>query len=159
DEMVTARELVPNTKPPAGGAMFGAMPMPGPKKGGAGGGNKMVLLVTKRGEAPADLVNRVHKRYGTKLTRSALGLDEATFAALDTNKDGVLDAAELAGFVKRSPDVELLVRLGYGSKPGVDVVKGQPAPLADKLSAAHGVALLDLGSTRVEVRGAEKYQS
>ena len=33
-------------------------------------------------------------------------------AALDTNSDGVLDDKELAGFVKRTPDLELVVHLG-----------------------------------------------
>jgi len=46
------------------------------------------------------------------LTRKQLGLDEATFKKLDTNGDGVLDSKELGGFVKRTPDIELVLRLG-----------------------------------------------
>src|SRR5262249_42228837 len=97
------------------------------------------------------------------LSRKALGLDEATFNALDANGDGVLDAAELAGFVKRAPDLELVVRLG--SRDGGEgrgeggAGKGRPAPLAGKVKTAHGLAQIDLGVTRAEVGGGESYRA
>jgi Ca2+-binding EF-hand superfamily protein len=170
DELVTARELVPKAPPKAdGGAMFA---MPGML--GAGGppatGNRILMLVTTPGEAPNLMVRRMHERYGgkgsaegTKLGRKALGLDEATFAALDTNRDGVLDAQELAAFVKRPPDLELVVRVGTrgSGERAVEAaaVKGRPSPLADKLKAVRSVALLDLGATRTELGVGEEYRS
>jgi len=67
---------------------------------------------------------------GLKLSREQLGLDVETFAALDTNKDGFLDAAELAKFADRAPDLELNVRVPTGQKaPGQVVVPPAPTPV------------------------------
>ncbi|HYT88658.1 MAG TPA: EF-hand domain-containing protein [Gemmataceae bacterium] len=167
DEIVTARELVPASKAPGSGMAGAAMMMGAAGKNSSGIGERMVLMVTTRGVAPANLASRLQERYGskdsTKLSRKALGMDKATFNALDANRDGVLDATELANFVKRPPDLELVVRIGTreDGEARVEVVtaKGQPAPLAGKVRMLDGVALLDLGVTRAEVRGTEEYRT
>jgi Ca2+-binding EF-hand superfamily protein len=161
DEIVTPRELVPNAKPfdpfSAGMAMLG----PSSKSGPA---NKTVVPVPTPGQAPPALVSAMQERYGPKgkkaaqkgLSRKDLGLDEATFRQLDANGDGVLDAKELEGFVKRPPDLEVMVRLDTkGAGPRVEVVSTGPrrSPLAGQVQRLGGVALLDLGVTRVELRG------
>src|SRR5262249_40979100 len=125
--------------------------------------DKNVMLVPGPGEVPTSLVRRLQERYGPrsekseekKLSRKDLGLDEATFRRLDTNGDGVLDATELAGFVKRPPDLELVMRLGKkkASEAGVEIVRGSASPLTGKVTRTGGVALLDLGVTRIELRG------
>src|SRR5262249_40338018 len=117
------------------------------------------------GELPADLVKRLQERYargtlpeGKKITRESIGLDEALFKTLDVNGDGTLDADALAGFVKRAPDLEIVLRLGKKAD-GVsrfEVVKGSPSPLAGKVQIKEGTALLDLGLTRAELRSSEE---
>jgi Ca2+-binding EF-hand superfamily protein len=167
DEMVTAKELVPPAPPGNAAKGLGMGMMGGLGKKGSGIGDRLVLMVKTPGEAPAGLVSRLQERYGskdgadkTKLSRKALGLDEATFAALDANGDGVLDAAELANFVKRSPDLELVVRLGSREEGERRVeAMGQPAPLAGKVKMLDGLAMLELGATRAEVRGSEEYRT
>jgi Ca2+-binding EF-hand superfamily protein len=162
DEIVTARELVPAARA-ANPNMFAAVAsaaLGGFAKGSTG--NSQVMLVTTPGEVPADLVRHMQERYGpkgagtaTKLSRKDLGLDEATFAALDANRDGVLDAGELAGFVRRRPDLELSIRLGKSASESSRVVlvkstEGQAQ--AEKASAKESVVTLDLGRTRLDLR-------
>jgi Ca2+-binding EF-hand superfamily protein len=173
DEIVTAAEIVEGK----GMNLFAmGMMMNAGGDGKTAKGNKSLVPVPTPGEAPADLARRLHKRYGpkvesddeakkdepVKLSRKDLGLDEATFAKLDSNRDGVLDSTELAGFVKRAPDVELSLNLGYGknTKSPVELVapKGEPSPLAGKVRMRHGLVHLDLGRTRVDLRGSSSYQ-
>src|SRR5206468_2918233 len=145
-------ELVPNTAKPGSGMM--AMPgMGGPKKatGTSFDGNDQPLLLETPGKTPASLVGHMHKRYGEKPDRQKIGLDEATFKALDANGDGVLDAEELAAFVKRTPDLELVMRLRV-REAGATGVEGKPTPVPGKLKLLPSVALLDLGRTRLELR-------
>src|SRR5262249_24347733 len=119
-----------------------------PGKTGSATGNRFLVPVTTPGEAPAELVRYLQERYGPKagkeekkLSRKDLGLDEATFGKLDTNGDGVLDAQELAGFVKRPPDLELVMHLG-GGNARVEGAAAGPSPLAGKVRARDGFALL-----------------
>jgi Ca2+-binding EF-hand superfamily protein len=163
DEMITARELVPNARP-SGGNLFAGM-MAGQGRAGSGG-NQALVPITAPGEAPANLVRVLQMRYGRKsakpeakkLSRKDLGLDEATFRRLDANGDGVLDGKELAGFVKRAPDLEVVVRLSRAqAEARIEVVKPRDrSSLAGQVQMTRGVALLDLGKTRVELRGSEE---
>jgi Ca2+-binding EF-hand superfamily protein len=163
DEIITARELVPNAAAPAN-PFAGMQMMGGAQKPGSA--SKVLVPVTIPGEAPADLVRFLQERYGPKvdkpqekrLSRKDLGLDEATFTRLDANGDGVLDAQELAAFVKRAPDLELLVRLGRRDGAArVELVKPADGPsLAGNVEAKDGLALLDLGVTRLDLRTKEE---
>jgi Ca2+-binding EF-hand superfamily protein len=164
DDVVTAAEMVPNAQ---ANPLDLAQMMGGGNRPGAGGGNRTLVPVTTPGEAPPELVRLLRERYGPKtdkpeekkLSRKDLGLDEATFGRLDASGDGVLDAAELAGFVKRAPDLELTVRVGRrgpAESPVEVAARGEGAsPLAGKVRARDGVALLDLGATRVDLRAGE----
>jgi Ca2+-binding EF-hand superfamily protein len=168
DEIIVPRELVTDPKPAAGmfGGMSGMMGG-GPKGPAASTGDGRLVLVESPGKAPANLVRLMQERYGPstvlpvdrKPTRKDLGLDQETFAILDANGDGVLDAKELAGFVKRAPDVELLLRLGITKAAGTRVelvaLSGKAAPLASKVKLMPSLALLDLGQTRLELRGSD----
>jgi Ca2+-binding EF-hand superfamily protein len=89
-----------------------------------------------------------------KITRNQLGLDEATFARLDANKDGVLDSKELATFVQRDPDLCFVVSFGdKADKPlALGTVAGKPHTLADEIHFQDSVSLVDLGKTRLELR-------
>jgi Ca2+-binding EF-hand superfamily protein len=161
DEMILPRELVPNAANPLGNNLFAGFMNRGGTQANAG--NHYLVPVTTPGEAPPNLVKTMHDRYGPKvgkqevkkLTRKDLGLDEQTFAKLDSNGDGVLDSEELTGFVKRAPDLELTVRLGKkGPAEGmVEVVKG--SPLAGMFRAHTDLGMLNLGKVRVDLSSSE----
>src|SRR5262249_10054802 len=76
----------------------------------------MPVLAVTPGEPLEPLCKRILARYDRnkdrKLSASEIGLDPGTFAALDTNDDGALDADELVGLFGRPPDLELQARLG-----------------------------------------------
>jgi len=154
DEMIVPRELVPNAAPADPIAGFLAMGRPGTQ----GTSNKYLVPIAVPGEVPAGLVRTMQERYGPKaakpeqkkLTRSDLGLDEATFARLDVNGDGVLDAEELAAFVKRAPDIELQVQVGKTAAERPIQVQ-ERALLAGKFQMKDGLGQLNLGKTRVEL--------
>jgi Ca2+-binding EF-hand superfamily protein len=187
DDMLTAREIAPNSRPTAAGN--GMMMMGGGRGTSKKADNAKIILVIKRGEAPGNLVKRLQETYsrsgkrsvtqlgdwidsGLKsvglaaeekpsskllLSRAEMGLDADSFAALDANHDGKLDAKELAEFVTRTPDIELVVRLGT-RKPAEDRLqalagKGQPSALAGKIKSQPEFAMIDLGATRAEFRG------
>jgi Ca2+-binding EF-hand superfamily protein len=168
DEIVTTRELVPNIALPSS-PFAGMMALGAAGASGSADGSKTVVPLAAPGEVPADLVRLLQGRYGPKtdnadakkLNRRDLGLDEATFRQLDKNGDSVLDAQELAGFVRRAPDLELVIRLGKKgeAEAGVEVMTGPGrGPLAGKTEKRDGLALLDLGVTRLDLRRSEDNQ-
>jgi Ca2+-binding EF-hand superfamily protein len=169
DEMITPRELVPNTGLSLDMFAGSMMTMGGATKSGAAKGNKILMLLTSLGQSPAELAQRMHDRYAPKgeredkrLSRGDLGLDEVTFRALDTNADGLLSDEELEGFVKRPPDIELLVRVGHraAGEAAVALLAGtRPAALAHKLKLEEDWAMLDLGKTRVQLRQGDEGRS
>jgi Ca2+-binding EF-hand superfamily protein len=158
DEMITAREIAPPPKSTPNILAMG-MNMGGPA--GSPKSTKNLVLITRLGETPADLVRRLQAFYGSppeneaekKLSRADLGLDAATFAGLDLNKDGVLDGAELSGFTKRPPDVEMVVRVGNTEKSAarLELMTAKTSPLAGKAQIKSGLANLDLGRTRLDL--------
>jgi Ca2+-binding EF-hand superfamily protein len=163
DEIITPQELVPDTGSNA--AMIAGMLAMG--QGGRrdpATSSPLLVPVLVPGTVPADLVRRLRERYAKgaedrKLTQKDLGLDDATFRKLDTDGDGSLDNQELAGFVMRAPDLDLVLRLGRRDKPE-SPVEVKPAegrsPLAGKVKVQDHIALLDLGVTRAEVRGSDQ---
>jgi Ca2+-binding EF-hand superfamily protein len=164
DEMITPEELNPAHVPDDGNdgganAVFffasdAAMPAPG-----AG-----PFLQVRPGEPSKELGRRLLQQYGaagkgpapTRLGRKDLGLDEATFARLDADGDGMLDAEELARFAQRPPDLELIVRAGTtgANEPRMEVVRrrGADSPLAAHVHPSpRGGLRLDLGVSQVEL--------
>jgi Ca2+-binding EF-hand superfamily protein len=59
----------------------------------------------------APLLAQYDKDKDGKLSRAEIGFDEATFKALDSNKDGLLDSAELARWFRQPADLELTIPL------------------------------------------------
>ena len=167
DEIVSTRELVPNAPLPDYNKFGAMMAMGGKGSKEKPTSNPQLVPVLTPGEVPADLANRMLKRYGVvngeekaKLSQKDLGLDEATFRQLDTDGDGVLDAKELGGFVKRTPDIEFILRLGKknDTEAQLEVVTGDGrSPLADKCQVHEMLGLLDLGMTRVELLHSNQY--
>ncbi|HZV05124.1 MAG TPA: EF-hand domain-containing protein [Gemmataceae bacterium] len=111
----------------------------------------------KKSSTDKDKAKDTKKDPPCKLTRKQLGLDEATFASLDANKDGVLDNKEVAAFVKREPDLCLVVSFGDKADKPLNLadVTRRPAALNDKLHVEDAVSMLDLGTTRMELRRGE----
>jgi len=122
DEMISVGELVPN-RFGDGGLVFAS---PIDFNGGGPAALPDTAPFLRVDVAPADriarrLLTQYDKDKNGKLSAKEIGLDAADFAALDRNKDGQLDLAELAAFATRPPDLELLYRLGNlpkGKEPG-----------------------------------------
>ncbi|HYT91783.1 MAG TPA: EF-hand domain-containing protein, partial [Gemmataceae bacterium] len=113
DEIVTPQELLPDFSPLSLGLEERAY-FAGPERQPAPANDPLFLAST---EQPREIARRLLTRYGldkTKkvLTREQLNLDAATFAALDRDGNGELDAEELARFAARPPDLEFVVRVG-----------------------------------------------
>ena len=135
DEMITAKELIPDAPPADPIAGFAAMMGGPPKKDSAVDDSLLIPARTTLTEAD-HLVVRLLERYGSKsakpadkkLSRKDIGLDEATFKQLDLNKDGMLDGEELlVGFVQRDPDLDLLLHLGKkaAAKASIEVLSAK----------------------------------
>jgi Ca2+-binding EF-hand superfamily protein len=110
DDLLTPEELVP-------GLEFGfGRPMQRPGRDN----NAPTLSLINPEDPPAGqaapLLSRYDKDKDGKLSPAEIGFDEATFKALDANKDGFLDATELAGWFKQPADLELLYPLS-GMRP------------------------------------------
>jgi Ca2+-binding EF-hand superfamily protein len=78
------------------------------------------------------------------------------FDRLDTNRDGQLDAAELAGWGRLPPDVEVLVQLGEGRGKGGSATLLSPEERARPLVSAlrpqrTGILLIALRDVQVEL--------
>ena len=126
-----------------------------------GNGKSPFLLVTP-GEADKKLAQRLLERYGPKgkkpaaqtLSRADLNLDEETFARLDADEDGELDAEELARFAQREPDLEFRVRLGEKKRQeaAVEMIapRDRPAPLAKSVRTdSTETVRMEFGSTQI----------
>jgi Ca2+-binding EF-hand superfamily protein len=172
DEMVDVDELLPERGSSAGDGVFivaSGMPLGMPA---ASHPAFHVIDPEDRAALGAKLLRHYGKSKGktpkAALTRDDIGLDAKTFAALDADRDGKLDAKELAGFAGQAPDVELVVRIGKkpAGKKGVEVVAskdGSPvwvteakSPAARRVvrvaEAKSPVALrLTVGTTRIDL--------
>jgi Ca2+-binding EF-hand superfamily protein len=164
DEMITPQELLPRgasgdtvVKQNAAAVVVTRTGQPT-----ASPADAPVMLIVP-GESGTPLARRLIARYApkgkTKLTAADLGMDKPTFDRLDADKDGQLDAEELAQFARRSPDVELTVHAGK-APDGEAAVQGTAragSPVEAKLTKGErGVVQLELGTTRIDLRaGAE----
>jgi len=164
NELVSATELMAGVNPYAFPTAGAGMMMPGRKP--AGDDNSSFFLITPD-DSPNRLVQRlalaekVLKRYDKdkngKLSRAEIGLDRDVFKALDTNKDGELDAVELMKLLRRPPDIEAVIRLGkIDSKDSpTDTVApgGQARALASAVRpGTAGTLLITLGDSQIDLR-------
>jgi Ca2+-binding EF-hand superfamily protein len=161
DEMITPQELVPD----AGNSLTqlaGMMGMGRNRPNPTASSPTLVPILTP-GVVPDDLVKRMKDRYAKaaegsdekQIRAKDIGLDAETFRQLDANQDGVLDDSELTAFIKRKPDLEVVVLLGKKDDAAVrlELVTGEGrSPLAGKVAMKDGQALLDLVRTRAELR-------
>jgi Ca2+-binding EF-hand superfamily protein len=153
DELISPQELVadrygsPRTKPAPATARLAT--------------GESFFQVINPGEPPQRLTQQLLSRYDKdkdqKLSRAEVSFNQDLFAQLDTNRDGHLDAAELAGFFTRPPDLELLVRVGKATPGEAPVEVASPGGRAAALAAsAHtglqGMLILTLGNAQIDVR-------
>src|SRR5207237_2892312 len=105
DELLPIEELIPGFEYGFGRRVVMQRP----------GNQTQPLALVHRDDPPAQqaapLLARYDKDKNGKLSRAEIGLDEAAFTALDTNKDGGLDAKELPRWLAQPADLELLVPL------------------------------------------------
>jgi Ca2+-binding EF-hand superfamily protein len=156
DETIAMEELIPGS---GGNAGVFAAPVLIDRAGSMRQPDTGPFLALGPGES-SRLARELLTRYGKnkkKLTRTDLGLDRETFAALDTNGDGALDSEELSHFADRTADLELLVRFGQRrpKQAPVELMHpgGKPTALAARTRlAADGALHIDLGNTRLEMR-------
>jgi Ca2+-binding EF-hand superfamily protein len=163
NELVSARELLSGNADPYGlAAAGGGMMAPGRRVED----NSSFFLVTPDESANRltqrlALADKVIKRYDKdkngKLSRDEIGLDEVVFKALDSNKDGELDAIELMKLLRRPPDVEAMVRLGKlaAKESPTDSVApgGQERALASAVRpGTSGTLLINMGDSQIDLR-------
>ncbi len=153
DEMIALQEVVPSAT--GSPYLFVDQIRPAPRPSLAA-----PVIPVQNGEPAERIVREMQARYGSKaerpetktLSQKDLGLDDETFKRLDQNKDGELAGEELRNFAKRSPDLELIVRLGKKdvTEKSLEAVveKSKPTPLAGNLKNKEGTLILDLGATR-----------
>lgn len=164
DELVTTQELAPNDIPklnPFSGR--GMMARPKSKSNA----RKVVMPLPAPGYASPELLEALQKRYGKdrgkeiRLSQKELRLDPELFNKLDANKDQSLNAKELAGFVQRSPDLVLVVRLGKkkSKESRVGIAETENLALRGKAQSAKDKVHLNLGISRLEFRGKKKSSS
>jgi Ca2+-binding EF-hand superfamily protein len=106
-------------------------------------------MVTRYGAGSKKL-----KLKDKRLTREDLGLDQATFDRLDTEKDGELDREELARFTERPADIEITVRFGTrgSGEPQLELHPSKEATMQSAVRKLRDGLALDLGKTLAEMR-------
>jgi Ca2+-binding EF-hand superfamily protein len=108
DEMITVEELTPN--PNTVGYAFKGVPR------GRLDLSPAPFILIHPGEsldAPARLlIARYDRDQDGRLNRAEIGVDAATFQQMDTDRDGQLDAKELAAWLGGPPNVEVAIQLG-----------------------------------------------
>jgi len=99
------------------------------------------------------LLTHYDKNKDLKLSRTESGLDPKTFDRLDANKDGLLDADELAQWHRGQPDLSITIRLGRkGPVPSaVEARQGAAQPGVDS-KVTDDVLKLTLGDAQVSLR-------
>jgi Ca2+-binding EF-hand superfamily protein len=101
------------------------------------------------------LLKRYDRDKDSKCSRSECQLEKAAFDRLDTNHDGRLDVAELAGWRKLPPDLEFLVSLEPGARKDILLmpqVDGKPNRLTALLPPSRdGAVRIPLAEKQLEV--------
>jgi Ca2+-binding EF-hand superfamily protein len=111
DELITVDELLPGRE--FGFGRGGSRPQPG----NAGPALSLINADEPPEKQAAPILRRYDKDKNGKLSQAEIGFDDVTFTSLDTDKDGQLDAKELAAWFARPADLELMVPLMEPRRP------------------------------------------
>ena len=108
-----------------------------------------------------ELLTRYDRNRDGKLSRTELPLDRAVFDRLDADHDGQLNAAELAGWQKLPPELELFAPLERNSRRDVLVMQSpetgaqsgdrSPAPGLAALTPNGGALRFPIGEKQLEL--------
>ena len=154
DELISPQEIAPSLY--TVGPQDLNAPVPPPSMGRPAVRTASLFLVSTN-EDRAALASALLTRYGRgnrdKLDGHTLGLNVETFNRLDADKDGALDAAELAKFTDRPADAELIVRLGdrAAGLPALAVVAMGGAASTTRTSGDGGLTLT-FGGVHLDLR-------
>ncbi len=155
DEMITSNEIIPGGRAQNNdGNLAFAIVQRAPRRDQ----DNDAFWQLQDGTGKAELARRLQRyakkdakgKAAAKLSRTDLGLDEATFAKLDADRDGLLDTEELSHFADRTPDLELKVDLG--KKATVQVVKRGLNLESQIRTGKNGVLTLEMIGARIDLK-------
>ena len=177
DELISRAELLQNDD---GG--YGPVPVVGYVPSPMPANQPLVQLIPGQPlDAPIRQILATYaKADKSKVSRAEIGLPKELFDELDTNKDNHLDAAELVKFLRRDPDLELMIKVGknpkkegiasrfvsgVGAELGYDMAKEKqielfstakkPMPVAGAFRAVNASSVdLLLGDAKIELNAA-----
>lgn len=117
------------------------------------------FAVVQLDASPQKLASAILNRYGHKkdgkLSRREFQVEKAVFDHLDTNHDGQLDVAEIAGWRKLPPELEFIAPLEQGGRKDILIlpeVDGKPNRLTALLPPSRDGALrIPLADQQLEV--------
>jgi Ca2+-binding EF-hand superfamily protein len=156
DEMITTGELLGQMASSGSGLDFAVVNAIGDFGTGQADAGASPFHVIQSNRPDPALARRLLGKYAGKnktLSAKALGLDGAAFAKLDIDRDGQLDAEELARFALRAPDIGFTVNIG---QQGAKIAVGKGGPLAKLTTVQNGFPILEFGNNRLELSGPER---
>jgi Ca2+-binding EF-hand superfamily protein len=156
DETYTIDELQPGRNPQVG---------PQVPAVAANQATEQPFLLLDDAESIERAAQELQRRYGgtepgsqsARMNREVLGLDEASFVRHDASGDGMLDAIELASFL-RTPDPHLVIDVQLprtkAGKPRLTISEDQIGAAAKSVPAGPGKLSLSMKGIDIELKAA-----
>ncbi len=151
DDLIAARELSPTGSFPS--LQFRTAPSNKPVP------ETLPFAVYEPDSSAEELAAAIQRRYDQDqngvLTWEEIRLEKAVFDRLDSNRDGRLNAAELSGWIKLPPDLDLIAPLERGVRTDILILpeaNGKPNRLTAQLSPSRdGAVRIPLSGNQLEV--------
>jgi Ca2+-binding EF-hand superfamily protein len=113
DEFISADELLGRSARPAGARLVNPAASRRLEESSIGS-TDLTFLDADVERAVQQILSARGGSRATSLNRRQFGADQATFATLDVDGNGLLDATELAAWLRRPPDVDLALTFATG---------------------------------------------